>query len=75
MAKQEDEEDSANDVKLEINGGSDAEKNRAMKPRSARPQSESSSEMGIDRWLHHMSQVEPWFFFATTFHVAVFLDG
>ena len=34
------------------------QKNRAQ-PRSASPQSASSSEMGNDRWLHHMSQIEP----------------
>ena len=33
--------------------------------------------MGNDRWLHHMSQIEPLFFFllATTFSVAVLLGG
>ena len=51
------------------------QKNRAQ-PRSASPQSASSSEMGNDRWLHHMSQIEPLFFFwATTFSVAVLLGG
>ena len=52
------------------------QKNRAQ-PRSASPLSASSSEMGNDRWLHHMSQTEPLFFFlvATTFSVAVLLGG
>ena len=32
--------------------------------------------MGNDRWLHHMSQIEPFFFYlATTFSVAVLLGG
>ena len=74
MAKQEEEEDSANEV-MDINGGSDAEK-PVPRPRSASPQSASSSEMGNDRWLHHMSQIEPLFFdLATTISVAVLLGG
>ena len=36
-----------------------------------------STEMGNDRWLHHMSQIEPLFFFflATTFSAIVHLGG